>query len=103
MRYKLGRYQGQGKQAFTAEVARYGSYIDRNTGKVCRTILLKDVKNEAGKILTDHAWVKEDSYIKDKDLKKGVSYHFEAKVGIYNRGRTSKDYQLSRIRQLKAA
>ena len=104
MRYKLGKYQGQGKHEFTAEMVKYGSYIDRDTGKTHKTILFKNVtSSNTGEVLTDHAWIKEDCYTKDMSLKKGTVYRFEAKVGIYNRGRTAKDYQLNKVRQLKAA
>ena len=103
MRYKLGQYQDQEKHRFTGEVVRFGSYVDRETGKKQTTILFKDIKAEDGKTLTDHAWVKEDSYIKGVGLKKGKVYSFEARVGIYNRGRTAKDYQLKKVRQMSVA
>lgn len=103
MRYKLGKYQDQDKHTFTAEMVKYGSFVDRSTGKKSKTILFRNVKSEKGEILTDHAWVREDSYMKEKQLKSGTVYTFEAKVGTYNRGRTAKDFQLNRVRQLRAA
>lgn len=103
MRYKLEKYQGGEKHIFTAKMARRGGYINRNTGKNENTILFTNVTDEDGRIVTDHAWVREDSYLRECSLTKGMVYSFEAKVGTYNRGRTAKDYQLNRIRQLKAA
>lgn len=103
MRYKLEQYRGKEKHRFTAEMVKYGSFINKSTGKSHNTILFVNVKNEDGEILTDHAWVKEDSYIKNVKLEKGKIYSFEAGVGMYNRGRTAKDYQLKKVRQIKVA
>lgn len=103
MRYKLERYRGKEKHRFTAKMVKYGSYINKTTGENHNTVLFVDIRNEEGELLTDHAWVKEDSYIKKVRLEKGKIYSFEAGIGMYNRGRTSKDYQLKRLRQIKAA
>lgn len=103
MRYKLEQYRGKEKHRFTAQMVKYGSYRNKSTGENHNTILFKDVKNEKGEILTDHAWVKEDSYTKNIKLEKGKIYSFEAGVGVYNRGKTSKDYQLRKVRQITVA
>lgn len=103
MRHKLGTYQDSKKHIFTAKMIRYGSYYDHEKKESTVTILFRDVKNTNGETLTDHVWVREDSYMKNTKLKEGKIYSFEAKVGTYSRGRTAKDYQLSRIRQIKAA
>ena len=84
MRYKLEKYQGKVKHTFTAEVTKKGSYLDRDTGEKKKTILFTNVRDEKGKIVTDHVWVKEDSYLKDQTLTKGKVYTFEAKIGTYN-------------------
>ena len=103
MRHKLGKLQDQTKHEFTAEMVKYGSYLDRSTGKSQSTILFKDIRSSTGEVLTDHAWIREDTYMKRQSLEKGKVYAFEAKVGVYNRGRTAKDFQLNRVRQLRAA
>lgn len=103
MRHKLGDYQGKEKHTFSAKMIRYGSYKDRATGEEKTSILFRDLKDEDGNILSDHVWVKEDSYIKKTTLEKGRIYSFEAKVGTYNRGRTSKDYQINKLRHITAA
>ena len=103
MRHKLGNYQDRQKHRFSAKMVRYGSYKDRTTGKDQTTILFTELKDEEGTLLTDHVWVREDSYMKTAALKQGRIYTFEAKVGTYNRGRTASDYQISKVRQISVA
>ena len=103
MRYKLEKYQGKVKHTFTAEVTKKGSYLDRDTGEKKKTILFTNVRDEKGKIVTDHVWVKEDSYLKDQTLTKGKVYTFEAKIGTYNRGRTATEFSLNKVRRIEAA
>lgn len=103
MRKQLAKIQDGKKHTFKATMARYGSFVDRETGKRLRTILLTDIRDDTGRVLTDHAWVREDSYLKGMTLVEGVDYTFEARVGIYDRGCTAKDYRLARIRKMAAA
>lgn len=103
MRHKLEEYQGKEKHRFTAKVIRYGSFYDYEKKENTTTILFRDVKSESGEVLTDHVWVRQDSYMKSIALKEGKVYSFEAKVGTYSRGRTARDFQLNKLRQFKAA
>ncbi|MCR5238107.1 MAG: hypothetical protein K6E34_13000 [Lachnospiraceae bacterium] len=103
MRKQLAKIQDGKKHTFLATMERYGSFIDRTTGEKTRTILLKNITDTAGKILTDHVWVREDSYLRNATLAAGKLYSFEAKVGTYDRGRTARDYRLTKIRKIATA
>ena len=56
-----------------------------------------------GKVLTDHVWVREDSYLRKSSLTAGKLYAFEARIGTYDRGRTSRDFRLTKIRKITVA
>lgn len=103
MRKQLAKIQDGKKHTFLATMERYGSYVDRATGEKTRTILLKNITDSAGTVLTDHVWIREDSYLKNSTLIVGKLYSFEAKVGTYDRGRTARDYRLTKIRKLASA
>lgn len=60
---------------------------------VGKTILLVDVKNSKGEIVTDHLWMKIGKGFDELKPGKGDIVAFEATVGTYTRGgRDSDDY-----------
>ena len=103
MRKQLAKIQDGKKHTFLATMERYGSFINRVTGEKTRTILLKNVTDTKGKVLTDHVWVREDSYLRKSSLTAGKLYAFEARIGTYDRGRTSRDFRLTKIRKITVA
>lgn len=101
-RWTLEKYTDGNKHRFKGTIERFGSYTDRESGKIIKTVLLTSIEDENDRPCTDHAWVK-DKCIDKYGLKKGERYSFMARVGTYKRGRTARDYQLKNLTQFTAA
>lgn len=103
MRKELQKINGK-RQRFTGEFERYGEKISFGYKKI--TLLLVNIKDERGNLLTDHLWFTVGKQLKNLDLKEGDKVSFDARVKSYikgYRGRredadlppVTKDYMLS--------
>ncbi len=101
-RWELEKYKDGGKHLFKGKVERFGSFIDKATGKKVDTVLITGLFGEDDKPITDHVWIS-DRKIGKYELKAGVKYTFMARVGTYNRGRTASDFQLKGVTQFAVA
>lgn len=84
MRHKLRNSEGQRKR-FSATFERFGEKRGFR-GNTIRTLLLKDVRDESGKIVTDHIWFDYTSGFKKIVLKQGITIGFDARVKEYLKG-----------------
>ena len=103
MRRKMEKYKDGEKHRFTGAVERFGSFIDKESGKLKKSVLLMDIRDEKGNLCTQHAWVTVDKRLEQAGLLEGVKYSFQAKVGTYKRGRESYDFQLKRLSEVALA
>ncbi len=101
-RWSLEKYKDGNKHLFSGKIERFGSFIDRASGKKVDTVLITDLFNENNEALTDHVWVKQKKMDK-YGLKTGQRYTFMARVGTYQRGRTAADFQLKNLTQFAVA
>ncbi len=82
MRKGLSNYVNK-RSIFTAIVTGHSTYFCR--GKKKRTILLKEIRNKAGRLVSNHMWIKqEDNHL--PDLVPGSLITFSAKTGVYLKG-----------------
>ncbi len=56
------------------------------------TILLADIKDESGKVVTDHLWFNLTKGFKDADLKTDDEVQFDARVKSYKKGYRGRQY-----------
>lgn len=91
MREQLAPLLGA-KSVFTATFRRFG--WKKFMGQyVAKTLLLVDVKDKDGKVVTDHLWFKCGRGFDKLGLEKGDQVQFHAKVGTYSKG-DGYDYHL---------
>jgi hypothetical protein len=106
----LGQREGK-RGRFTATVKRFGSK-PAYKGPPIVTLLLVDVRDEAGTQVTDHLWFTVRKQLKELDAQPGDQIEFTARVTPYvkgYRGRredfdlppVSMDYRLSHPTQFK--
>lgn len=55
-------------------------------GKVVQTLLLRDIKDDAGNVLTDHLWFNLTREFATLDLQEGDEVKFDARVTRYLKG-----------------
>ena len=83
MRKQLKKLLGvRGK--FTGKVERFGTKETR--WEIYETLLLVDVKNDAGKIIADHVWLTIGKRISSAQLEEGDIVSFKARVTGYEKG-----------------
>lgn len=102
-RAKLGENEGA-RSLYTGEFVRTG-FKNGFKGPV-KTILLKDVKDEVGELITDHLWFNMTKGFEEVNLQPGDIVEFRGKVEKYVRGYkgrredvykpTEDDFKLSR-------
>ena len=84
MRKKLSELENQRKK-FTGTFERFG-FKKAYRGPDLQTVLLKGVRDEYGKLLTDHLWFNFTKGFERLRLKKGDIVSFEARVKEYVKG-----------------
>lgn len=100
----LGTNEGE-RSLYTGEFIRTG-FKNGFKGPV-KTVLLKDVKDENGQLVTDHLWFNMTKGFEDANLRPGDIVEFRGKVEKYIKGYTGRredifdkpieaDYKLSR-------
>ena len=77
---EINEYRG----TFTGEFVRLGK--KRSYGYLKETVLLIDVKDEAGKKMTDHLWFNLTKGFQNLNLKEGDLVQFDARVKEYQKG-----------------
>lgn len=78
---KIGKEQ---RHTYTGTFERFGK--KKGYMGIEHTVLLKNVKNSAGQIVTDHLWFNKTKGFADADLKEGDIVQFEARVAEYEKG-----------------
>jgi hypothetical protein len=78
LKHRVGR-----RGAFTAMFSRTG--VRKSTWSVDVTVLLLDVRDEAGQLVADHLWFRRGSQIERLQLKAGDRIRFMATVGPYSK------------------
>jgi hypothetical protein len=84
MRNRLERLNGLRKQ-FTGTFVRYGSKAGWR-GVIETTILLTDIRDSNGNLITDHLWFNSTNLFNQIQLTKGDKISFEARVKTYLKG-----------------
>ena len=98
------------RDLYTGEFVRTGIKPDYKGNSV--TVLLKDLKDETGQIVTDHLWFNMTKGFKQADLKPGDLVEFRVKVEKYSKGYncrredifdkpTKVDYKLTRPTKIR--
>ena len=96
MRSELKKIEGQ-KQKFRGTLERFGTKSNWKTGKLERTVLLSDVTNYAGNIITDHLWFNYTKKLEALKLKEGDRIQFYGIVKPYIKGyeKNKLDYKIT--------
>lgn len=84
MRNKLKEIGNENRHIFTGEFSRFGvknGYMGQQ-----KTILLQNIKNEKGELVTDHLWFNYIKGFKKINLQKGDIIKFSARVNLYEKG-----------------
>lgn len=84
MRKALREIGSEQRHVFRGTFARKGMKNGWNGPE--ETILLQDVKDKNGKILTDHLWFNNTLGFQDACLKEGDEVEFQARVSVYEKG-----------------
>ncbi len=84
MREQLARL-GDLRGRFTGTFVRYGTKPGWQ-GRIERTVLLKEVKDSRGVVVTDHLWFNLTKGFEMQDLKAGDVVSFSARVTPYLKG-----------------
>lgn len=84
MREQLARL-GDLRAKFTGTFSRYGMKTGWN-GNIKQTVLLQNVKNSGGVVVTDHLWFNNTKGFGALDLKPGDVVRFTARVTPYEKG-----------------
>lgn len=101
MRKKLRKIGSENRNKFTAKFERFGSKSGWKGPEM--TVLLVDVKNDQGKVVSDHLWFNFTKGFEKLNLEKGDIVQFSARVREYEKGykgwgifsETEFDYKLS--------
>ncbi len=83
MRQALKTLDGQ-RQTFTGTIERFGNKND--FGHIKLTLLLKDVKDSEGNVVTDHLWFNLTKGFSKIGLQTGDIVQFDARVKEYLKG-----------------
>ncbi len=84
MRNKLKKIGKEHRHIFTGEFSRFGlknGYMGQQ-----KTILLVNIKDEEGNIVTDHLWFNDTKGFQKINLKQGDIVKFSARVSRYEKG-----------------
>lgn len=94
MRDRLRQINGM-RARFRAIVGGFGERTSKGHPKPM--ILLKDVRNLRGDLMTDHVWFDHRKWVDVLGLKEGDEIEFDARVGPYWKGYIDKvrDYKLN--------
>jgi len=97
------------RDIFTGTFERFG--VKNGWAGVEKTVLLKDIKNKNGDIISDHLWFNFTKGFENLQLEKGDIIQFEARVKEYYKGYKGyregiykpieKDYKLSYPSKIK--
>lgn len=108
MRKKLSNIEGV-RDTFTGVFERFG--IKNGWNGIEKTVLLKDIKNKNGDVVSDHLWFNLTKGFEKLQLKKGDVVQFDARVKEYYKGYKGyrddiykpieKDYKLSYPTKIK--
>jgi len=86
MREKLKNIGNEERHTFTGEFVRFGEKKAYKGHKPDITVLLSNVKDEKGQVLTDHLWMSYTKGFESCDLKKYDIVQFDARVAVYEKG-----------------
>ncbi|MFW9952137.1 MAG: hypothetical protein ACFFKA_18605 [Candidatus Thorarchaeota archaeon] len=98
MRKELAKRYGQ-RDRFYGTFDHLGKKTNWYTGKLEITVLLLNIRDKTGKVVTDHLWFNyTKEFQKIKELKQGDLIRFEARIDTYRKGYEKDfiDYKLSR-------
>lgn len=108
MRKKLSNIEGV-RDTFTGVFERFG--IKNGWNGIEKTVLLKDIKNKNGDVVSDHLWFNLTKGFEKLQLKEGDVVQFDARVKEYYKGYKGyrddiykpieKDYKLSHPTKIK--
>lgn len=84
MRVRLKEQEGI-RGTFSGTVARFGTK-PAYRGPAIPTVMLKDVKDKVGKIVTDHLWMVQGKQLLALHLQLGDEVVFDARVTEYEKG-----------------
>lgn len=99
MRRELRKLRHSGRHShprFSALFQRFGHAKGRPEKGHCFALLV-DVKNAAGRVLMDHAWISLTDSVRAMDLQVGDEVFFTARVRKYRRVNGTDDYKLAEI------
>lgn len=98
MRTKLKKINSKPdtKEEFTGTFVKFGG--KNNNGEWETTILLKNIKDKNGKLVTDHLWFNNSKGFEALNLKENDVIRFKAKVSQYKKGYLGRDKTLSNIK-----
>ena len=109
MRTELGKVDSLTRHRFYGTFERFGE--KRGYRFMERTVLLKDIKDENGNLLTDHLWFNYTKGFSKINLQQGCVVEFFARVDTYEKGYFGYrddiyyppcvDYKLSRPTKIK--
>lgn len=83
MRERLQKSNGR-RGTFTGTFERTG--IKTSFGHPKETVLLRDIRDEGGAIVTDHVWMNMTAGFRALDLRPGDVVRFDARVRPYTKG-----------------
>lgn len=92
MRKELGKIEGT-RLKFTATIARLGKK-NNFKGPPSETVLLTDVRNEAGELMTAHVWFAVGRQLASVVHHVGKRVSFEARVKGYTKGYKGRGLEL---------
>jgi len=84
MRHELRNIVNK-RRRFSATFSRFGEKPGWK-GKTLTTVLLKDIKDTSGKIVSDHLWFNLTKEFDNLTLKEGTVISFDARVKSYYKG-----------------
>lgn len=70
----------------TGVFERFGKIVSNFQGRAKTTVLLKDIKDEEGNLLTDHLWFNLTKVFERLNLESGDIISFSARVSAYTKG-----------------
>ncbi len=92
MRKNLKNINGK-RTTFIGEVDKEGNKLHKGYDE--DTLMLRNIKNEYGKVLADHLWFNLTKRFADLgELRRGDILSFEARVRRYKKGSGKTDYKL---------
>lgn len=85
MREELKEIHGV-RAEFRAEIARFGTKSGYKGSRPIPTVLLRNIRDAGGKLVTDHLWFTVGKTLEDLKLVEGDEITFQARVTDYIKG-----------------